>query len=172
MLRRPVHASAGTSVRWHVGPALPTPRPTAHVLRREGTHRRKCQLSALIEGAARAQPSRRATPSAAHGAMLPPQLPMPEPTIAYGFMSDSSSLAARTRHFQIAPVPRAVRLCARSDPRLPTLSLSYPPSVPRYPHKGHPSNHPPARRIRTFSNRVSASRRGDGCIRCDSDRSR
>ena len=145
MLRRPVHASAGTSVRWHGGPALPTPRSTAHVLRREGTHRRKCQLSALSAGAARAQPSCRARPSDARGAMLPRHSQCPSPRLH----TDSCQTPPLSRHAhatsKIAPVPRAVD-CARSDPRLPTPSPSYSPSVTRYPHKRHFSS-PPQRLV-------------------------
>ena len=81
MLRRSVHVTAGTSVRWRVGPAPLTLRPTACALRREGTHRRTRQSSGRIEGAARAQPSRHATPSAAPGAMRPPESHCPSPRL-------------------------------------------------------------------------------------------
>ena len=110
MLKCPMHASGGRSVRWHEGRVWPTPRPTAHVLRREGIRHRKGQQPDPIEAAVRAQPSRRATPSAVHGAMPLRQSQRLSPRLH----TDSS----QTRPFSHARATSDECSCAvRSNPR-------------------------------------------------------
>ena len=99
MLKCSVHATARRSVRLHGAPTLPRPRPTTYALRRESNLRRTPPWRGRIAGAARAQPSRRARPSAVPAATLPllshcssPRLNTDSPqTILSG---------ARTRRFQ------------------------------------------------------------------------
>lgn len=169
MLRCPVHATAGTSVRWRAGPAGLTPRPTTYALRREGTHRRKRQSSGPIGCAARAQPLRRATPSTAHGAM--PLQPSPCP--GQRLHTDSSQTLPPSRHARatsnrFALVPGAVD-CARV-PIHACQPVSHLRSVPRLSYLRHVTHRTAAARcIRTSSKRACAPHRGDRCIRRDSD---
>ena len=118
MPAHPVPANARTSVCSRVGPVWLTHQSTAYALRREGTHRRRRQPSGPIEGAARAPPSCRATPSAAHGAILPPHFQCPRTRLRTDSCSDSSSLAPCTRQTdRIALVPRRERSARPHPPR-------------------------------------------------------
>ncbi len=106
-----VHANAETPVRSRVGRARTTPRPTGYALRREGTHRRRRQPTGPIEGAAREPPSRRATPSAAHGAMPRRRFQCPRTRLHTDSCSDSSSLASHRATAAFGVIRRTDREC-------------------------------------------------------------
>ena len=101
-----VHATARRSARLHGTPTWPRPQPTACELRREGNLRRTRPWCGPVASGARAQPSRRARPSAAPAARLPLLSHCSSPRLNRDSPRPSLLAHAGATSDRIAPVPR------------------------------------------------------------------
>jgi hypothetical protein len=89
---------AGTSARWLEAQASPAPRSTALVLRHEGIRHRRRRWFGLSRGVARARPWRRAMPSGARTAKLPPSSHHSQPGLRTDSRQTYPSRGTRTCH--------------------------------------------------------------------------